>query len=65
MTGRRLAVWILSALFGLAGATGVILAFRTTLERFSYPGALLVTLALGSLAFIWLDYFLKTSYLRH
>ncbi|OGO15371.1 MAG: hypothetical protein A2Y93_01275 [Chloroflexi bacterium RBG_13_68_17] len=64
MTGRRLAVWILSALFGVAGAFGIVFAFRTTFERFSYASALLVFLALGSLAFIWLDYFLKTSYLR-
>jgi len=62
MTGRRVAVWILSALIGAAGAAGIILAFRTTLERFSYANALF--LALGALAFIWLDYLLKTSYLR-
>jgi len=64
MTGRRVAVWILSALIGAAGAAGIILAFRTTLERFSYANALLVFLALGALAFIWLDFVFRTNYLR-
>jgi hypothetical protein len=64
MTGRRTAVWALSALIGAAGSAGTILAFRTTLERFSVANALLVFLALGGLTFIWLDYALKTEYLR-
>lgn len=64
MNGRRVAVWGLSALFGIAGAAGIVIAFGTTIERFSVANVLLVFLSLGSLAFIWLDYFLKTSYLR-
>jgi hypothetical protein len=51
-------------LFGLASAAGVILAFGTTLERFSVVNGFLVTASLSAVAFIWLDYFLKTNYLR-
>jgi hypothetical protein len=65
MTTRRILVWILSLLFGLGSAAGIVLAFGTTLERFSVTNALLVVVSLGALAFIWLDYFLKTNYLRN
>jgi hypothetical protein len=64
MAVRRILVWVLSLLFGLASAFGVILAFGTTLERFSPVNALLVVVSMGALAFIWLDYFLKADYLR-
>jgi uncharacterized membrane protein YwaF len=49
----------------LGSAAGIVLAFGTTLERFSVTNALLVVVSLGALAFIWLDYFLKTNYLRN
>lgn len=65
MTARRILVWVLSLLFGLASALGVLLAFGTTLERFSVTNAFLVVVSMGSLAFIWLDYFLKANYLRN
>jgi hypothetical protein len=64
MIGKRIAVWTLSVLAGAASATGVILFFNTSLERFSFSNALLIFLAIGSLVFIWLDYFLKTEYIR-
>ncbi|MCJ7513875.1 MAG: hypothetical protein MUO23_13030 [Anaerolineales bacterium] len=64
MRARRAAVWVISLGFGLAICAGVILAFNTTLDKFSVSNALLVCLAFASLAFIWLDYFLKTQYLK-
>jgi len=64
MKVRRAAVWTISLVVGLATCVGVILAFDTTLDKFSLSNALLICLAFGSLSFIWLDYFLKTQYLR-
>lgn len=64
MTIRRAIVWSISVLFGAASAIGVIFVFNTTIEKFSLTGALLIFLSLGSFAFIWLDYILKTEYLR-
>jgi hypothetical protein len=64
MSTRRILVWALSALFGVAATFGVIRAFGTTIEHFSFTSAALVVVSMASLAFIWLDYFLKTQYLR-
>lgn len=64
MTARRVLVWTISTIFGLATAVGVILAFQTTLEKFSVVNAFLVFVSFGALAFIWLDFILSTKYLR-
>jgi len=64
MTARRVIVWGASALFGLASAAGVILAFQTTLDKFSTVNAFLVFASFAALAFIWLDWILHTQYLR-
>jgi ATP-dependent protease ClpP protease subunit len=64
MRVRRAAVWGISLVVGLAASAGAILAFNTTLDKFSLSNALLICLAFASLTFIWLDYFLKTQYLR-
>jgi uncharacterized membrane protein YwaF len=64
MTARRLLVWFASTVFGLVSAVGVILAFQTTLEKFSVVNAFLVFVSFGALAFIWLDFILSTKYLR-
>lgn len=64
MTVRRTIVWIISALFGLAVTYGTIAIFGTTLQRFSISNALLVFFSMGSLSFIWLDFVLRTEYLR-
>jgi hypothetical protein len=64
MKARRAFVWAVSLGFGLAVTAAVIRAFDTTLDKFSPANALLICLAFGSLAFIWLDYFLKTQYLK-
>lgn len=64
MTARRVIVWFASTVFGLVSAVGVILAFQTTLAKFSVVNAFLVFISFGALAFIWLDFILSTKYLR-
>ncbi len=64
MNIRRAFVWVASALVGAGSAIAIINLFGTDLEKFAPANALLVFLATGSVAFIWLDYFLKTQYLR-
>lgn len=64
MKARRAIVWLISIVFGLVTAAGVILAFGTTLEKFSTVNAALVAVSFAALAFIWLDFILRTQYLR-
>jgi hypothetical protein len=64
MTARRVIVWGASVVFGLVSAAGVILAFQTTLDKFSTVNAFLVFASFAALAFIWLDWILHTQYLR-
>ncbi|MCH7587238.1 MAG: hypothetical protein IIC78_04250 [Chloroflexi bacterium] len=64
MNIRRAIVWGISIIFGIISVVGIITLFGTTLEKFSITGALLIFLTLGSFAFIWLDFFLKTDFLR-
>lgn len=64
MLVRRILVWAVSIIAGIAGVFVAIAAFKTTLSNFSWSNILLVFLACGSLGFIWMDYFLKTQYLR-
>jgi hypothetical protein len=64
MTARRVIVWAISILFGLVASVGTIMAFGTTLEKFTLGNAILVFASSGSIVFIWLDYIFKTDYLR-
>jgi hypothetical protein len=64
MNVRRAIVWMASLTFGLVSAAGVIVAFQTTLEKFSVVNAFLVFASFTALAFIWLDWILHTQYLR-
>ena len=64
MNVRRGIVWVASIVFGLVSAAGVILAFQTTLDKFSTVNAFLVFASFAALAFIWLDWILQTKYLR-
>ncbi len=64
MITRRIVVWVASLLVGAAAAFGVIVAFGTTIQHFSFTNAALVAVSIAAVAFIWLDYFLKTQYLR-
>lgn len=64
MVVRRTMVWLISAGFGAACLFGVLAFFDTNLDRFALSNALLVFLSMGALAFIWLDFILRTNYLR-
>ncbi len=65
MQSKRVILWVLSALFGAAVTAGIIyVGFATTPERFAYSNVLLLFLSFGAVAFIWLDYLLKTDYLK-
>ena len=65
---RRIAVWVLSLLFGIAGASAIVfLGFKTTLDRYKIwvPGDnyVILIIAIGALGWIWFDYFLSTDML--
>lgn len=64
MTARRAIVWTASILLGLISTIVIIVAFDTTLDKFTLGNAILVFASTGSIVFIWLDYILRTQYLR-
>lgn len=64
MNFRRTLVWVISLAVGLVSTVGVILLFGTTFDKFTLANAVLVFLSTGSITFIWLDYILRTQYLR-
>lgn len=64
MNIKRAIVWIVSAVFGAVTTVGVIWAFNTTPEKFQTWNVILFFLSMAAVAFIWLDYFLKTEYLK-
>lgn len=64
MKTRRTIVWLLALLVGAVSSVATILLFGTTLERFTLINALLVFLGVGSIAFIWLDWILRTRFLE-
>jgi hypothetical protein len=66
---RRAIVWVISVVFGFIASAGAIVYFHSNLAEFTvglFPGdlPLVLILAFASLAFIWLDFILKTEYLR-
>jgi hypothetical protein len=71
MKSRRIMLWALSVGFGIAATAGTIFAFGSSYDRFwtnfLFKGDLPLLLAAGygSLAFIWLDWILRTDYLRN
>lgn len=64
MKTRRTIVWLLALLVGAVSSVATILLFGTTLERFTLINAVLVFLGVGSIAFIWLDWILRTRFLE-
>lgn len=64
MTARRAIVWTTSIIVGLISTIITIAAFNTTLDKFTVGNAILVFISVGSIVFIWLDYILRTQYLR-
>jgi hypothetical protein len=64
MNTRRTIVWTISILTGIVSTIVTIAVFGTTLEKFTVGNAILVFASTGSIVFIWLDYILRTQYLR-
>jgi hypothetical protein len=64
MATRRTIVWILSTILGAILASGTIMIFNKSLNNLSFGSTLLIFISFSSLAFLWLDYFFKTEYLR-
>jgi hypothetical protein len=64
MAARRAILWTASLLLGLISTVVTIAVFGTTLEKFTLGNAILVFVSTGSIVFIWLDFILRTQYLR-
>jgi hypothetical protein len=65
MTARRVINWVFSLSAGLVGTVITIALFGTTLDKFSIANAILVFLSISAISFIWLDFILKTDYLKN
>lgn len=62
---KRLIVLAVSIVIGVLITGAIIyLGFGTTPERFAYSNVVLLTIAIGGIAFIWLDYLLGTQFLK-
>lgn len=75
LIGKRVFVWVLSIAIGISGAFATVAAFGTTVERYAVKlnfgwldlivnNFFFLGLAYAALAWIWLDYILKTQILR-
>lgn len=65
MAARRVINWAVSLSAGLISTIITIQLFGTTLEKFTIGNAILVFLSTAAIVFIWLDFILKTNYLRN
>ena len=71
---RRSIVWVVALAFGLVVTLVIIYAriplgpvtigFGTTAEKFAYSNVGLLFISAAGVAWIWLDYFLDTKYLK-
>ena len=64
MAARRVISWVISLSVGLISTIVIIQLFNTTLEKFTLGNAIMVFLSTAAIVFIWLDFILKTNYLR-
>ena len=64
MAARRVINWVTSLSVGLISTIVIIQLFNTTLEKFTLGNAIMVFLSTAAIVFIWLDFILKTNYLR-
>jgi hypothetical protein len=65
MAVRRVINWVVSLSVGLVSTIIIIRLFDTTLEKFALGNAIMVFLSVAAIVFIWLDFILKTDYLRN
>lgn len=61
---KRIIVFVVSAILGLAAPFGLIAFFGTTPEKFAYSNIALVAISVASIIGIWLDYVLDTKILK-
>lgn len=71
---RRAVVWLISVVFGLVVTLVIIYAriplgpvtigFGTNVAKFAYSNVGLLFISCAGVAWIWLDYFLGTQYLK-
>jgi hypothetical protein len=61
---RRMIVWITSAIFGATSVFFTTMIFHTSTTLLPLTSTILIFLSFYGLAFLWLDYFLKTQYLQ-
>jgi hypothetical protein len=71
---RRAMVWLISLVFGLVVTLVIIysriplgpvtIGFGTDVAKFAYSNVGLLFIAAAGVAWIWLDYFLDTKYLK-
>ena len=64
LSSRRAIVWVISIVLAILGTLQTVWALDTTLERYGYANLSLLVISYGSLAWIWLDYFMKTDMLQ-
>ncbi|MDF1499341.1 MAG: hypothetical protein P1P76_02590 [Anaerolineales bacterium] len=65
MTARRVINWVVSLSAGLISTVVIIQLFNTTLDKFTLGNAIMVFLSIAAIVFIWLDFILRTDYLRN
>jgi hypothetical protein len=64
MLAKRVVLVVLSLLVGVAGVSGVLLAFHTDPDHFAWSNTFLVFVSVTCFAGVWLDYFLGTQILK-
>ncbi len=75
MQPKRIAVIAISLVVGLAITAAIVylriplafgyhFGFGTTFVKFALSNVLLLILSFGGIAFIWLDYFMDTQFLK-
>ncbi|MBI3361145.1 MAG: hypothetical protein HY023_08545 [Chloroflexi bacterium] len=64
MFAKRIALFVMSILIGLAGTTGTLLIFNVDPKHFAWSNTALLFVAYGVFAGVWLDYFLGTDLMK-
>lgn len=64
MVIRRMILWITSTFFGGISTSVTTAIFNASATSLPLASTILIFLSFYGLAFIWLDYFLKTQYFQ-